>query len=55
MAIGVGLALACLLFMKRMADVSDIYGWKYAEDYEESTDGERIDLKPVPRLSLIHI
>ena len=53
MAIGVGLALACLLFMKRMADVSDIYGWKYAEDYEESTDGERIDLKPVPRQAMV--
>lgn len=53
MAIGVGLALACLLFMKRMADVSDIYGWKYAEDYEESTDGERIDLKPVPRQVMV--
>ena len=52
-AIGVGLSLACLLFMKRMADVSDIYGWKYAEDYEESTDGERIDLKPVPRQVMV--
>jgi len=42
------LVLASLLFMKRMADVSDIYGWKYAEDYREGEDGERIDLKPVP-------
>lgn len=48
LAIGVGLVLASLLFMKRMADVSDIYGWKYAEDYREGEDGERIDLKPVP-------
>ena len=52
-AIGVGLSLACLLFMKRMVDVSDIYGWKYAEDYEESTDRERIDLKPVPRQVMV--
>lgn len=44
MAIGVGLVLASLLFMKRMSDVSDIYGWKYEED-----DRERIDLKPVPK------
>lgn len=49
MAIGVGMALACLLFMKRMADVSDVYGWKYAEEYEENEDCEPIDLKPVPR------
>lgn len=49
MAIGVGLALACLLFMKRMADVSDIYGWKYAKDIGEGEDGEAIELKPVPK------
>lgn len=48
MAISVGLVLASLLFMKRMADVSDIYGWKYEEDYREGEDKERIDLKPVP-------
>ena len=48
LAIGVGLVLSSLLFMKRMADVSDIYGWKYAEDYREGEDAERIDLKPVP-------
>jgi len=49
MAIGVGLVLASLLFMKRMSDVSDIYGWKYEEDYREGNDRERIDLKPVPK------
>ncbi|SCH29377.1 Putative sulfate transporter ychM [uncultured Clostridium sp.] len=49
MAIGVGLVLASLLFMKRMSDVSDIYGWKYEEDYREGDDRERIDLKPVPK------
>ena len=48
LAIGVGLVLSSFLFMKRMADVSDIYGWKYAEDYREGEDAERIDLKPVP-------
>ena len=49
MAIGVGLVLASLLFMARMSEVSDIYGWKYEEDYREGEDGERIDLKPVPK------
>lgn len=49
MAIGVGLVLASLLFMKRMSDVSDIYGWKYEEDDREGDDRERIDLKPVPK------
>ncbi|MBS1482681.1 MAG: STAS domain-containing protein [Clostridium sp.] len=49
MAIGVGLVLASMLFMKRMSDVSDIYGWKYEEDDREGDDRERIDLKPVPK------
>lgn len=44
-AIGVGLVLASMLFMKRMADVADIYGWKYAEE-EGGADQE---LKPVPK------
>lgn len=53
LAIGVGLVLACLLFMKRMADVADIYGWKYVEDYDENADPDRIDLKPVPRHAMV--
>ncbi|WP_143319441.1 sulfate permease [Clostridium sp. HBUAS56010] len=47
-AIGVGLALACLLFMKRMADVTDVSGWKYLEDHEEGEESA-LDLKPVPK------
>lgn len=31
-AIGVGLALACVLFMKRMADETEVCGWKYLDD-----------------------
>lgn len=31
-AIAVGLLLACLLFMKRMADVSHVQEWEYIED-----------------------
>ncbi|WP_077610418.1 SulP family inorganic anion transporter [Clostridium sp. Marseille-P2415] len=47
-AIGVGLVFASLLFMKRMADVADVNGWRYLEDGKEENDGDRIDLKPVP-------
>lgn len=43
-AIAVGLSLACLLFMKRMADVSDVKEWEYVED----TEDEQGRLKPVP-------
>ena len=49
MAICVGLVFASLLFMKRMADVAEVNGWKYLEDGEEVCDGDSVDLKPVPR------
>lgn len=47
LAIGVGLVLASLLFMKRMADVSDIYGWNYDEP-DEASDKDAISCKKVP-------
>ncbi len=43
-AIAVGLSLACLLFMKRMADVSSVKEWDYVED----TQDKQGRLKPVP-------
>lgn len=63
MAIGVGLVLAAVLFMKRMADVTDVTGWKYDDDfhkvneenenYEEEKDTEHISLKNVPKHTLV--
>ena len=62
-AIVVGLVLAAILFMKRMADVTDITGWKYDDDfhkvneendnYEEDKDTEHISLKNVPKHTLV--
>ena len=46
-AIAVGILFASLLFMKRMADVTEVSSWKYLEDEEDSN--ESIDLKPVPK------
>lgn len=46
-AIAVGILFASLLFMKRMADVTEVSSWKYLEDDENSR--ESIDLKPVPK------
>ena len=43
-AIAVGLSLACLLFMKRMADVAVVKEWEYVED----TGDAQGRLKPVP-------
>lgn len=48
-AIGVGLVFASLLFMKRMADVAEVSGWRYLEDEKAGSDRENLDLKPVPK------
>lgn len=45
-AIGVGIVLAALLFMKRMADVTEGHDWIYVDD--EDTDPDHISLKKVP-------
>lgn len=47
-AIAVGIIFACLLFMKRMADVTEVSSWKYIENEGENSI-ESIDLKPVPK------
>lgn len=45
-AIGAGMVLAAFLFMKRMADVTEVHGWVYVDD--EDTDPDNIALKKVP-------
>lgn len=45
LAIGVGMVLACVLLMKRMADETSIQGWKY---FDPETDQDDIELKQVP-------
>lgn len=45
-AIGVGIVLASLLFMKRMADVTEAHDWIDADD--EDTDPDNIALKKIP-------
>lgn len=49
-AIAVGLSLACLLFMKRMADVADVKEWDYVED----TGDDQGRLKPVPSHVMVY-
>lgn len=46
-AIEVGVVLAALLFMKRMADTADIKAWKYIED-PDVTEGEAEKLRALP-------
>ncbi|MBR6741564.1 MAG: sodium-independent anion transporter, partial [Clostridia bacterium] len=35
-AIGVGIVFACILFMKRMSEETNIYSWKYEQDEDDS-------------------
>ena len=49
-AIVVGLSLACLLFMKRMADVAVVREWEYVEDTGDSQGR----LKPVPSHVMVY-
>ena len=46
-AIGVGMVMAALLFMKRMADVTEAHAWKDIDD--EDTDPDNILLKKIPK------
>ena len=49
-AIVVGLSLACLLFMKRMADVAVVKEWEYVED----TGDDQGRMKPVPAHVMVY-
>lgn len=47
-AIEVGVVLAALLFMKRMADTADVTAWKYTDE-PDVTPGEAEKLRDIPR------
>ena len=51
-AIGVGLVLAALLFMKRMADVTEAHAWVDVDD--EDTDPDNILLKKIPQNTRVY-
>lgn len=54
-AIEVGVVLTALLFLKRMADVTEVRSWKYiGEDIDENNDPESINLKKVPDKTLVY-
>ena len=53
-AIEVGMMLACLLFIKRMSEVTEISSWKYVDDEEEADDPESIQLRKVPKDTLVY-
>lgn len=51
-AIGVGMVLAAILFMKQMADVTGVQDWVYVDD--EDDDPDHIDLKKVPNNTKVY-
>lgn len=54
-AIEVGIVLAALLFLKRMADVTAVKSWKYiGEEIDEENDPDKISLKVVPKHTLVY-
>ena len=54
-AIEVGIVMAALLFLRRMADVTEVRSWKYiGEDIDENNDPESINLKKVPDKTLVY-
>lgn len=50
-AIEVGILLAAILFMKRMSDVTEVEGWKYAD---EDDDPDSLALRVVPKHTLVY-
>lgn len=54
-AIEVGIILAAMLFMKRMADVTEVTSWKYLDGVPEpENDTESITYKKVPDNTLVY-
>ena len=51
-AIGVGLVLASMLFMKRMADVTEAHAWVDVDD--EDSDPDNILLKKIPKNTKVY-
>ena len=53
-AIEVGMVLSCVLFMKRMSDVTEIQSWKYVTDMDYENQDDNNDLREVPKGVLVY-
>lgn len=55
-AIEVGIVVSALLFMKRMAEVTEVNGWKYIDEIDEDdlNDTDNINFKEVPKNTLVY-
>lgn len=52
-AVEIGLLLASVLFMKRMADVTEVQSWTYIDENDDSVDADNINLKVVPKNTFV--
>lgn len=52
-AIEVGIVLAAMLFMKRMSEETEVEGWKYVDE-EDDTDPDSISLRVVPKGTIVY-
>ena len=53
-AIEIGMVLAALLFLNRMADVTDVRKWIAEDDYDEETDPDAIGLMKLPKKTVVY-
>ncbi len=53
-AIEIGLIVAAALFLKRMSDTASIRSWKYADDDDDDNDPDGIELKEVPKGTVVY-
>ena len=53
-AIEIGMVLAAFLFMKRMSDVAEVKSWVYLEELSEEEMLNQVDLKQVPRHTMVY-
>ncbi|MDD3361568.1 MAG: SulP family inorganic anion transporter [Hespellia sp.] len=53
-AIEVGMVVAAVLFMKRMADTTELRGWKYMDEVENRNDPDNIKLRAVPKGTMVY-
>ncbi len=47
-AIEVGMFLACLLFLKRISEQTEVQSWKYTDEEDAAADPDSISLRKVP-------
>ena len=53
-AIEFGMVLAAFLFLKRMSDIAEVRQWTYRDSMEEEKLSEEVDLKYVPKNTIVY-